>query len=80
MELKSLIDQVRESYTNMRLDDYYHEIEHILAQENYAVDKAFLKERISQTSKFLSEAIQELTRPKSTVISPLNDQAKPSLR
>lgn len=76
LEVKSLIDQVKDTYNNIQLDSYYQEIENILNQENYAIDKPFLKERISQTSKFLSEAIQELTRAKTTPTSTFISQPK----
>lgn len=59
-----MIDEVKETYASMQLDAAYQQIRDLLAKENCALDRKFLRERITETGKFLSEAIQELTRQK----------------
>jgi WD40 repeat protein len=60
----------------LELEKQYGDLEQILMKDYYAIDKPFLKERIAQTSKYLSEAIQELTRPKTTALTKPASNAK----
>lgn len=59
-----MIEELKQSYNQLDLENQYKMIEEMLATKDFAVDKPFLEERISQTSFYLQQAIEELMKPK----------------
>lgn len=73
LEVKSLLEDLKQKYHSLGLENQDHELKKIISTDFYAVDKPFLQERISQTSHYLQEAIQELMKSKtSSPVAPLH--------